>query len=256
MMRHVLCLLALFLIPAAAAMEEPSLLDRAEAAYAAGTWEEAERLALQVGGVEGYTLAAESVLAGLMTWQEGMDRASAAREAQEYGERAVSFETADAEAHLRLAAALGYRGRFMSNWRAWFAGIPQDGRDHILAALARDPEDPWAHALYGAWHMEVVRQGGEGTLGASLETGLSHYRSAARAASNEPGIAYHLAIAQLAADPERFAEEAAGWLDQAASAGAGDAFDRAMKRQAAALAATLAQDRRAAHDEAVYRLEH
>ncbi len=242
--------------PAFAGDGEASVLDRAGVAYREGEWERAERLALEADGARGHMLAAEAVLAALMTWKDGLDRPQAARTAQEHAEEALARDDTLADAHLRLAAALGYRGRFMPAWRAWLAGIPQQGRDHILTALELDPDDPWAHALYGAWHMEVARRGGEGTLGASLQTGLAHYRSAARSAPDEPGIAYHLAIAQVAADPDRFADEAASWLDQAASAEVEEAFDRQMKQRAQDFAGLLARDRQAAREEAVYRLEN
>lgn len=75
-------------------------------------------------------------------------------------------------------------------------------------------------------------------------------------APGEPGIAYHLAVAQLAADPQRFEQEAANWLDQAVAADVSEAFDRAMQAQARELAGLLANDIQAAHEDAVRRLEH
>lgn len=233
-----------------------SALEHAETAYRMGEWERAEQLALEAGGATGYTLAAEAVLAELMTWQEGLDRHTAARTAQDHTQAALERDDQLAEAHLRMAAALGFRGRFIPTWRAFMSGIPQEGREHIRTALELEPDNPWAHALLGAWHMEVARRGGDGTLGADMEAGLERYRSAARMAPDEPGIAYHLAVAQLAADPQRFEQDAAGWLDQAIAAEVSEAFDRAMQDQARALAGLLAEDLQAAHEDAVYRLEN
>ncbi|PWE18860.1 hypothetical protein DDZ18_04530 [Marinicauda salina] len=190
-----------------------------------------------------------------MTNEPGLDRPAAAHRARVHAEAALAIDDALADAHLRLAAALGFQGRFTSPLMAYLRGLPQRGRDHIATAIRLDPDDPWGHAMLGAWHLEVVRRGGEGTLGASLDEGLARYEAAVRMAADEPGIPYHFALALIAADPDAYGERAEALLERAIAAEPEDAFAEAMIDQARSLLSLLRDDPVAAQAHAIDRLE-
>ena len=64
-----------------------------------------------------------------------------------------------AEAHLRLAAGIGFEGRYIGTFRAFMRRLPQQGKTHIERAMALDDDDPWGPAMLGAWHFEVRAPG-------------------------------------------------------------------------------------------------
>jgi hypothetical protein len=233
--------------------------DDARALYRAGQWVEAEQAAAAASDAASLTLASQTILAQLMSGaladQPERMRREAARRAQAHAEAALALDLDHAPAHLRLAAGLGYEGRYVSPLNAVMRRLPQRGRDHIEQAMVLDPADPWAPAMLGAWHFEVARRGGEGRLGCSLEAAFTHYRAAVAMESVEPSIPYHFALALVAKDPVTHREEIDALLAQALAHPSQTAFDETAKSLAASLAARLAEDAGAAQTEAIRRLE-
>jgi hypothetical protein len=249
---------ALALCAASAAADEAARSGPA-ALYEAGAWREAEQLAATASDASSRTLAAQAVLARLMSGELADeprgDKREAARRAQSHARSALDFDPDHAPAHLRLAAGIGYEARYRSAISAAMARLPQRGLEHIETALALDPTDPWAHALLGAWHLEVARKGGEGVFGSDMETGLAAYRRAVAMESAEPAIPYHFALALVAADPTAHEEEASAMLHQALAEPAPDAFAEAAQALASSLKAELEADPAAAQALAISRLE-
>lgn len=251
--------LALSLPAAAPAFDDGAASSAPHALYEDGDWIAAEQRAATASDAASKTLAAQAVLARLMAGrladESRGDKRAAARRAQGYARSALDIDPDHAPAHLRLAAGIGYEARYRSSISAALARLPQRGRSHIETALALDPSDPWAHAMLGAWHLEVARKGGEGTFGSDVETGLSAYRRAVAMDGVEPAIPYHFALALIAADPAAHGEEARTVLDQAMAGSSGDAFDQAARDLAASLKAALDADPESARTLAVERLE-
>lgn len=250
---------ALSLMAGARALGDEAAATGPIALYEAGDWVAAEQLAATASDAASKTLAAQSVLARLMAGdvadESRGERREIARRAQSYAQAALDFDPDYAPAHLRLAAGIGYEARYRSSLSAAMARLPQRGRTHIETALDLDPSDPWAHAMIGAWHLEVARKGGEGLFGSDIETGLSSYRTAASMEEAEPAISYHFALALIAADPAARRDEAAALLDQALSDPAEDAFGQAAQSLARSLKAELDADPAAAQALAIARLE-
>lgn len=217
-------------------------LELARSAYLEGRWAEAEELASDIETADGQLIAAEATIAALLTFEDGINRSRVARRALRYAEEAMELDPESSRAHQRLATALGLRARHISLLRVWLARMPHRGRDHIDEALTLTPDDPWVMGLSGAWHMEVVRKCGEGCLEASLDTGLLQYRQAAERAPDDPGIAYHLALALLAEDGSLYQDEARQWLEQAEAAEPEDAFEQDMIAMAGQMISILDQD--------------
>jgi tetratricopeptide (TPR) repeat protein len=256
MMRVILILAVFFCAPAFADDPAPG---GAISVYRAGDWDRAEQVAASGSDASSKALAAQAVLAQLMSGalaeRSEHERREAALRAQRHAQAALDLDPDYAPAHLRLAAAFGYEGRYISPLRAALMRLPQRGREHIEQAMALDPDDPWGAAMLGAWHFEVARRGGEGRFGSSLSEGFSHYRAAVAAENVEPSIPYHFALALTALDPIAHRAEIDALLAQAVSDTSSAAFDQTARTLAASLRDLLTQDPAAAQAEAVKRLE-
>ncbi|MEO1040074.1 MAG: hypothetical protein AAFX09_11050 [Pseudomonadota bacterium] len=233
-------------------------MDAASQLYAEGRWDEAAALSSEFDTADAQILAAGAHLAALMTEAvtTRRDRRRAAVAAREAGERAVELAPDRALSHLRFAAGIGYQTRYISPVGAVLRGLPQRGREHIEVALELDPHDPWGHAMLGAWHMEVARRGGPGTLGADPQFGIERYRAASAMGGTEPALHYYFAVSLIAADPVLHAEEAASELDAALAALPRDAFEQGIQTLSEAMKARLETDPASASEEAIRQLEN
>jgi len=254
-----LSLVSALMLSAASAAQDEATRSGPVALYEAGEWRQAEQLAATASDPASKTLAAQALLARFMAGdladEPRADKREAARRAQSHARSALDIDPDYAPAHLRLAAGIGYEARYRSAISAAFARLPQRGLEHIETALDLDPSDPWAHALLGAWHLEVARKGGEGVFGSDIETGLAAYRRAVSMEEAELAIPYHFALALVAADPAAHGEEASAMLEQALAEPAPDAFAQAAQDLAASLQAELESDPAAAQTLAITRLE-
>lgn len=259
LIRPFLAALAAALLIAAPADSDDVPASGPGALYQAGDWTAAEQSAASASDAASKTLAAQAVLARLMAGELAdeprSNRREAARRAQSHARSALDMDPDYAPAHLRLAAGIGYEARYRSAISAAMARLPQRGRSHIETALELDRSDPWAHAMLGAWHLEVARKGGEGVFGSDVEAGLSAYRRAVAMEGVEPAIPYHFALALIAADPEAHGDEADAMLDQALSGPPADAFEAAAQDLASSLKAALETDPERAQSLAIARLE-
>ncbi len=246
--------ITLAVLVASMAQAQPS---PAETAYVQGRWSAAARLAGAEDDAASLSFAAGAHLAALMTFDAsgGDARREHATAAQRLARAALEADPDHAEAHLRLAAALGYEARFTAPAAAFLRGLPQRGRRHIETAIRLDPDDPWGHAMLGAWHMEVARRGGASMLDADFEAGLERYRAAASEPGVEPALPYHFALALLAAGGEARRAEARAQLRAAADMSPDDALSRAMVEDAGEMLDRLDADPSAAEAHARRLLE-
>ena len=254
MMRALCFSVLLFSTPAFAQAPAPAM-----AAFETGQWGVAEAAASRTSDVSALILASEAALMPITLDQaEGLsrrERRQAALRAQEYAEAALALEPDNAQAHLRLAAGLGYQSRYVNTVRAVMMGLPQRGRDHMVEALRLDPSEPWAPAMLGAWHLEVVRRAGEGMFDASEAEGLSLMRQAVEMEGAPAAIPYRFAVALVAADPAAHGEEAAELMNRAINASSQDAVGQAVSALSEHLLNLLNTDPAAAQVEAVRLLE-
>ncbi len=238
----------------APAFGQPSVRE----AFEAGDWTHARTLAGEADDAISLTYAAEAALAPLVLGElieaDRLEKRRRARAAAALAREALARDPDYPRAHLALAAALGYEGRYTNALHAALAQLPQRSRAHMGRALGLTPAGPWGNALLGAWHLEIVRRAGERTFGASSRDGLEHYRAAV-AVADSPAIPYHFAIALLAHDAEAYGEEALRALRSAAAMETATAFDTAMRRRSEALLEIATTFRSAAAEEAVRRLE-
>jgi hypothetical protein len=185
--------------------------------------------------------ASSAVRALLIDTIAASDTATRGRLIAEAESRARAMLTqapGDIPARLLLALAIGLKARRAKPLEAFRAGWAQEGKALIEAAARDAPDHPWAQALLGGWHLEVLRRGGPAggaMLGARESFGLAAFGRARALAPHDGAIALHFAAALLGYAPQRFAKQAAGLLD-AALATAPDAADFAPPIRAAATA--------------------
>ncbi len=217
-------------------------LDAARALYTDGDFAAAGAAAEDLDTADGHALAARAYAAEAILADDSAARRRYADRTRAAGERAVALDPGHVEGRLYLAVGLWLEARTMQGWVAYVRGFPQRGRDLLRAAVADAPEDPWAHALYGAWNLEVARRGGRSgleALGADVTAGAQELVVAMELAPDNAAIAVQYAVALLALDPVAYADHARTALDRAAAAGADDAFEAAMQARGAQVLAAL-----------------
>jgi hypothetical protein len=234
-MSRLLIVLLLVLTP-------PAFAQGVRDAYRDGAFLEAAVAAEGRGGAEDLAFAARSLLAQALT---GADRDVDALlgRAETNARRALALDPGLVEAQLQLAVALGMQGRRASVAEAVRKGYAREGRALIRGALARAPDEAWAHALEGGWNLEIVRRGGAvgaRYYGASVAAGRAAFERARALAPDDPVIAYQYAVALLELDADRNRAEATRLLEAARACRAGDAFERRMQRKADRVAGVLA----------------
>jgi hypothetical protein len=190
------------------------------------------------------TSAVRALLIATIATPDQAMRGQLIAEAESRARAMLAQSPADVPARLLLALAIGLKARRAKPLEAFRAGWAQEGKALIVAAAQDAPDNPWAQALLGGWHLEVLRRGGPAggaLLGARESAGLKAFERARTLAPHDGAIALHFAAALLGYAPQRFAKEAAGLLD-AALATAPDAADFAppIRAAAAAIRQTLA----------------
>ena len=159
----------------------PQALRPAMADYAAGAYEEAAIAATETADnaaraqtkLRAFILAARAWLAYGQKAQNQAAKEEAYRNGEAAADRALALSDESAEAHIYKALALGFRSREEGPVNAYFAGYAEAARSHIETALTLEPDNPWALAALGGWHLEALRAGGQlarSLVGASLGT--------------------------------------------------------------------------------------
>lgn len=226
------------LMMAAGAFGAPaSASDLAFSAYSAGRYLDAANSAERVGAADDLAFAARAILAKCMADPQSRSLALVTR-AEQAARRALALDPSSVEARLQLAIAIGLKARQISTREAIAADYVGQGRRLFEEALARAPENPWAHAVKGAWNLEIVRRAPDFAarmIGASTASGIQSYERALALAPNDPAIAYQYGLALLATNAARHRARARAALERAVSAPAASAFDRSVQGQAATL---------------------
>ncbi|WP_298915555.1 hypothetical protein [uncultured Algimonas sp.] len=173
-MTRLLVLLALLLpLPAQASESARALIDQ-------GAYADARTVALEADTVAGLNLAAEAMAAEIMLLKID-DPKDHAKDALDLTEAALARDPDNAESLFLHALHMGFRTRSSSPLGIVMHGLVGKTHDAIAAFERAAPDDGRADALYGAWHLGIVRGAGDGRFGASLEEGMGHYDAAVAA---------------------------------------------------------------------------
>jgi hypothetical protein len=187
--------------------------------YVVGRFAEAEQAALAQGTPEGYALAARSELAA-----ETMRAApclACVKRAEDFALRAIAADPRLIEGHIEYVIALGFESRLIGMIAAQFKGYAKKARQHIDAALAVDPRNPWAWAALGNWNIEIAQDGGVALArliyGATVQNGLADFAKAFSGAPDSLVLHYHYALALAAYDRNAYHDAISTALTRAAA---------------------------------------
>jgi tetratricopeptide (TPR) repeat protein len=196
-------------------------------------------------------LAARAVLADAMMREEPC--LACLEHAGALARRAIAADPKMPEGHIYVAAAIGYEARIVGDMVAESRGYAGEAKRHIDAALASNPNDPWALAAMGSWHIEIVHSAGPAIarwlFGAKFETGREYYEKAFAVADSNPVLRYQYALALSAYDLETWQKTVRDQLARAIAATPASSYEafvhqRAQKLLALMQAGSFAEARR------------
>ena len=167
--------------------------------------------------------------------------------AERLARRAVAADSARAEGHFALAAAIGRASLTLGKKeRIRRAAVI---RDEALRTIAIDPRHDGAYHIMGRWNAEIMRLSGLSRFFAKRFLGAGIFGKASwdaaisnmeKAVELDPGrIYHHLELAQIYADRQRYAD-ARQQLDRVAELPDRELMDPVYRRRAADLAKKLA----------------
>ena len=218
--------------------------------YAQGHYEDAMREGAAANTASGFAIAARAALADAMMRQEPC--LPCLRRGEAFARRAVAADWNLSDGHVWLAAALGYETRVIGLVRARLDNDPAQAREHLDAALKAQPDNPYALAALGGWHVEVVKTGGDFLAGklyeASREQGLMLFDRAIKAAPRNVAVRYQIALSLAGLDPERYRSRIEGELNAAIQAPPETIYEKFVQGRAGELLALLKRDDRDAFD--------
>lgn len=194
-----------------------------------GQYEDARAVALAADTVDGLNAAAEVMAAEIMLMRVD-DAKDHAKDAIKLAERALKRDPGNVEALFMRALHTGFRTRSSSAFAIVMKGLIGDTYEAIEAFEAAAPNDPRADALYGAWHLGIVRGAGDGKFGASLDAGLAHYDHAIAAMPSDIVVMGNYAFSLIVMDDPSLLPRATTLLQQievTAPAGATETETRA-----------------------------
>lgn len=222
---------------AAASVNEQAMHD-----YDQGRFLEAAARARESGTAEGLAFAARAELAYADILAPLKARAATIARAEEDARAAIALQPEAAEPRLQLAIALGFKGRLEGEMLAHIEGYADEARAHLDFVLAREPDNPWAHALLGGWHLEIVGLGGfmgRTLYGAEIEAGVGAYTRALELRPGDPVISYQCALQLASLDGDRYRTQAMRVLQRATGQTASSFLDEKTRERIAELQVAL-----------------
>lgn len=244
MFRSSVIVLALLLcaLPARAGAGQPS---SALAAYRLGAYEQAASISEHEGTASSFAFAAQALIADAISRKDGFC-VPCLEKAEKLAERAIELDPRLIDGYLQEAVAIGFRGRSIGLGEARNQGLAEKARAILDRAMAINPNNVWARASLGAWHLEIVRHAGRilasFAYGASRDDGLNLYRAALKDAPDIAVLHFHFALSILALDPVEFRLEAERELRHTLSIQSEDALTTYIRAQAGTVLQAMQSD--------------
>lgn len=206
MLRWILILILLSASPALASEAARDLL-------AQGRYVDARETALAADTVEGLNVAAEVMAAEIMLMRVENPK-DHAKDAIKLTEDALETDPDNVEAMFLRALHTGFRTRSSSALGILMGGLIGKTYEAIEKFEAAAPNDPRSDALYGAWHLGIVRAAGDGRFGASLEEGMAAYDRAVTARPDDIVVIGNYAFSLIVMDDPALIPRAKSLLEQ------------------------------------------
>jgi hypothetical protein len=225
--------------------------------YAAGHYTDAIKAGIAANTGTGYLIATRAALADATT--RPAPCLDCLRRAEGFARKAIALDPKLADAHVYLAAAMGYEARIVGPVWARAHNYPGQAKDELDAALAIDAKDSWALGALGGWNVEIVRTGGD-TLAswlysATVDQGLAAFAAAFRIAPDNLAVRYQYALSLSGYDPDRFAQQIKDAFARIAKLKPATVYEALSKSRAAELAALLAKGDRTSFDAKVHQYQ-
>lgn len=236
------CLL-LLTVPVRAAMAQ----DRAALfeSYAAGRYEEAARAGAAARTAYGYALAARAVLADAVLRETPC--LECIQRAERLARQAVAADPKLADGQIWFAVSLGYQARIKGVLWARWQGFPDQAKAALQAAVAAEPDNPYAVSAFGGWQVEVVKAGGpflaRQLFGATLDEAMALFDRAVRLAPGNVAVRYQIALSLAGLDPVTHRARVIAELDAALRAVPNTAYERRLFSRAGELSTAMTGDR-------------
>jgi hypothetical protein len=221
------------------------------ALYAQGHYEEAMRDGAAANTAQGFAIAARAALADAM--MRPSPCLDCLKRGEAYARHAVAVDWNAPDGHVWLAASLGYQTRIVGLVRARLDNDPAQAKEHLDAALKMQPDNAYALAALGGWHVEVVRTGGnflaDKLYGASRQQGFALFDRAARAAPRNVAVRYQIALSLAGLDPDMYRARVESELDAAIHAAPETSYEKFVQTRAMELLALLKRGDREAFED-------
>ncbi len=217
--------------------------------YAAGEFVAAADLADAQPSAASAAFASRALVAACASARSAAVIDALLRRAEASARQALALDPRSVDARLQLALVYGMQGRRVSLAHAFASRFAARGKRLIDDALALDPNNAHAHAMLGAWHLEVIRRGGAAgaiLYGARTGAGIAEFNRARALAPDDMLIQLHYAVALLALDPVTYGARARELTGAVAASHPSDALELLAEQTAERLAAALAQSPQAA----------
>lgn len=221
----------LLLFPAAA---RAATAEEIFAIYARGDYEQAAKVGEAARTASGYAIAARAVLA------DEVLRDTPCLECLERAERlsrqAVATDPRNAFGQIWLAVSLGYQSRITGVVKARLRDAPGQSRTALDAAIAADPQNPYAVSALGGWHIEIVRGGGAYLArllyGAREGEALALFDRSIKLAPGNVAVRYQIALSLLGFDDEKYRARILAELRAAVGGEAATSYEKQIQGRA------------------------
>ncbi len=226
----IVALLTLWNAAASADADMPPSFAEAEALYTEGKFLPSASMAWELQTAPGLALAARGLLAYATTTAPPEDRFDLIDRAEELARQALALDDTVVEGHLQLVVAIGHRAKAQGAVMSQIEGLAGKTRSHIDRALELEPDNPWALAISGGWHMELARRDPIGItvllFGARRSTGMADFERALELDPTNAVLHVQYGLTLLEARRNKYQDRAIAALEAAAKLSPPGVYDQ------------------------------
>ena len=241
----IVALLTLWSANASADVDRPPSFAEAEALYVEGKFLPSASMAWELQTAPGLALAARGLLAYATTTAPPEERFALIDRAEELAQQALALDETVVEGHLQLVVAIGHRAKAQGAVMSQIEGLAGKTRSHIDRALELEPDNPWALAISGGWHMELARRDPIGItvllFGARRSSGMADFERALELDPTNAVLHVQYGLTLLEAKRNKYRDRAIEALDTANTLSPPGVYDQLIQARGRHVLALLDQ---------------